>query len=199
MSPEDNAKIKAIEVETPEQVAERVAGEAPEPGSEERERAVRSHVERVAEMAKQTNGKTPDEIERILRMPHPECDCDNPSPKSAHKTVICTNCGGICVGAASEKMQEVVADAIRQRSDATPNPDDYPTDSLGRKPVLFNKGAKTPIKCMRCEAEGNLVYAGYAQRSRKIFCPTGRHTKIPNEAKFTNRFMRRKKAKRAKT
>ena len=78
---------------------------------------------------------------------------------------------------------------------AAPNPDDYPSDVYGRKPALFNKVARTPIKCMMCEAEGKLVYAGFAQKSKKIYCPTGKHTKVPREAKFTRRFMKRKRAK----
>ncbi len=213
MSPEDNQKIaadgaetpeqiaealkKSIEVETPEEVAERMVGDEPEPGSIEREKAVREHVKRVAAITAKHTGSTPAEIERILEMPHPECDCDNPQPKSAHTTVICGNCGGICVGAASKKMKEAIAEALRARAATTPNPDDYELDSLGRKPVVFNKSAKTPIKCMRCEAEGKLVYAGYAPRSKKIFCPTGRHTKIPREARFTQSFMRRKRRKKA--
>lgn len=217
MSPEDNAKIakadtpikdapnaeqlkaaltKALVAETPADIAERLASNEPDPGTPERERAIRSHVKRVAEMATiGRGGKTPAEIQRILNMAHPECDCDNPQPKHAHKTVICGNCGGICVHEAAAEMKTVIADSIRQRAETTPNPDDYPDDVLGRKPVLFNKGARTPIKCMRCEAEGKLVYAGFAQKSRQIYCPTGKHTKVPREARFTSRFMRRKKTR----
>lgn len=193
MSPEDNRKI--LESETPEEIAERMAGQEPERGSDEREQAVRAHVERIAKMATDRSGKTPDEIQRILSMPHPECDCDDPQPKEAHKTVICSNCGGICVGAASEKMKEAIAESIRHRNASAPDPDAHPLDSLGRKPVCFNKGDGSPIKCLACEREGRLVYAGFAVKSKKVFCPTGRHTKIPREAKFTRRFLSRRRAK----
>jgi hypothetical protein len=195
MSPEDNRKI--LEAETPEQVAERMVGQEPERGSDERERAVRAHAKRVAKMTRDRTGKIPEEIQRILSMPHPECACDNPQPKEAHKTVICTNCGGICVGRASEKMREVIAESIRQRNASAPNPDAHPLDSLGRKPVIFNKSDGSPIKCLSCEREGKLVYAGFAVKSRKVFCPTGKHTKIPREAKFTGRFISRSR-RRAK-
>lgn len=193
MSPEDNRKI--LEAETPEQVADRIAGQEPERGSDEREQAVRAHAERIAKMAQERTGKTPEEIQRILNMPHPECDCDDPQPKEAHKTVICGNCGGICVAPATEKMKEAIAESIRQRDANAPDPDAHPLDALGRKPVAFNKADGSPIKCLSCEREGRLVYAGFDPKSKKIFCPTGRHTKIPRAAKFTHRILRRRRAK----
>jgi hypothetical protein len=179
---------------TPEQMAKRMAGSEPSPLSAERERAVRAHAQRIIDMTRERTGKTPPEIERILAMPHPECDCETSTPKAAHGTWICTTCGGIAVTAAAENMQGVIAEAIRSRGDAPPpNPAEHPKDDLGRAPVCFNKSSGTPVKCLKCEAEGKLIYAGFAPNERKIFCPRG-HTKIPRSMRFTSKLLRRKKA-----
>lgn len=181
---------------TPEELARQMEGREPERHSAEREQAVRAHAQRIVDMTRERTGKTPPEIERILAMPHPECECEKPAPKAAHGTWICTTCGGIAITAAASDMRSKIEESFRGKSftPIPPRPADHPKDDLDRHPVCFNKSTGTPVKCLKCEAEGKLIYAAFAPIEKQVFCPRG-HTKIPKSMRFTRRLLRRKRAR----
>lgn len=156
---------------------------------------VRDHAKRVAALTKQSTGKTPEEIEQILAMPNPECQCAEPKPRYAHKTWICTKCGGISV---PELTPDVIGKLKAAAASTRPrgiDPTVFPKDSTGRHPEVFNGGA--PVECTKCREAGNHVYARFAKTENAVWCPRG-HTPKPTSMRFTRQLVHRGRGRRAK-
>lgn len=148
----------------------------PSRGTPDRVRAVRAHVDRVIRIFERHHPVTavPVELAALRTRDQPECDCEESKPRAAHGTFLCILCGGVTVP-----------------SRVLPSPNDFPKDDLGNTPVAVRDGV--PIVCTTCKAENRTVYARFAKKEQKLWCPVCHVS--PQSESFTRRLLGRKPRK----
>lgn len=147
----------------------------PQPGTDERVRAIKEHVSRVIKIfvRKNPTRSIPPALRTLDARKDPECHCKLPYPQGRFGTFICSGCGGIAV------------------PDKPVSLDAFPRDVMGSRPAALRGGK--PIVCPTCErVHHRLVYLRFNPTAQKLWCP--RCTSSEKRTSFTSRLVHRKRA-----